>query len=90
LRAQPGFEARGDRFEVVVPLVRFEIEDFSHRPLGETVLPGSGDRILEEIAALRAAGATVVQVVPPRTASAEHAVEWVEWFGAEIIPAAQR
>jgi probable F420-dependent oxidoreductase len=83
---QPEFEQRRQSFEVVMPLVIPNVEDYSHRELGETRQLGNREEIVEEIGLLRDAGVTVVQVPPPRTPSVEFLLEWVEWFAREVVP----
>ncbi len=86
IEEQPGFEQRRDRFEVVMPLVPLNVEDYSHRELGETRELRNREEILEEVGLLAEAGVTVTHVVPPRTQSLEELLEWFDWFGSEIIP----
>ncbi len=69
-----------------MPLATFQIEDYSHRVIGETHLPSNRNEIIDEIGLLKEAGATVIQVAAPRTASVEHFLEWTEWFAREIMP----
>lgn len=87
IREQPGFAEREGTFEVVMPLATFEIEDYTHRVVGETRLPGEREEIVEEVGLLGEAGTTVTQVVPPRTSSVEQLLEWIAWFAEEIVPA---
>ena len=87
IRAQPGFAARAAGFEVVMPLAPLNVEDYTHRVLGQTHQPEARDEIVAEVGRLAEAGVTVTQVVPPRTASVEALIAWVEWFAAEVIPA---
>lgn len=86
IREQPGFEQRRERFEVVMPVSSLNVADYSHEIRGETHLLSSREELLEEIGLLAEAGVTVVQVPPPRTASVEQLLEWIEWFAAEIMP----
>lgn len=86
IREQPGFAERRARFEVVMPVSSLEVADYSHEIRGETRLLSGREELLEEINLLREAGATAVQVPPPRTSSVEQLLEWTEWFAAEIIP----
>jgi probable F420-dependent oxidoreductase len=86
IREQPGFEKRRDRFEVVMPVSSLNVADYSHEIRGETHLLSGREELVEEIGLLAEAGVTVVQVPPPRTASVEQLLEWIEWFAAEIIP----
>jgi probable F420-dependent oxidoreductase len=86
LRDQPGFAERAASFEVVMPLATFQVEDYTHRELGETHLPSKREEVLEEIGLLRDAGATVIQVPPPRTADCDQLLAWLDWFGEEVIP----
>jgi alkanesulfonate monooxygenase SsuD/methylene tetrahydromethanopterin reductase-like flavin-dependent oxidoreductase (luciferase family) len=83
---QPGFAGRQRPFEVVMPLAPLNVEDYSHRVLGETRLPHERDEIVEEVGLLGEAGATVTHVVPPRTRSIAQLLEWTDWFGREVIP----
>jgi probable F420-dependent oxidoreductase len=85
IRDQPGFAGRRAPFEVVMPLTAFQIEDYSHREIGETRLPGADAAVIDEVGALQQAGATVTQVVPPRTASMAHLLDWMDWFGHEVV-----
>jgi probable F420-dependent oxidoreductase len=85
LRDQPGFADRRDSFEVVMPLTAFQIEDYSHREIGETRLPGMDAAVIDEVGQLARAGTTVTQVVPPRTASMAQLIDWMEWFGEEVV-----
>lgn len=87
LREQPGFEARRDRFEVVMPVSTLEVEDFSHAIRGATHLLSRRDELVDEIGLMREAGVTVVQVPPPRTGSVEELLDWIEWFASEVAPA---
>jgi probable F420-dependent oxidoreductase len=87
IREQPGFGERREPFEVVMPLAPLNVEDYTHRELGETRQPREREEIIEEAALLQEAGATAIQVVPPRTPSVERLLEWTEWFAREIIPA---
>ncbi len=44
-------------------------------------------RITDEyLQALKAAGTTSVQVMPPKVATFEQCLEWTEWYDSEIIP----
>jgi probable F420-dependent oxidoreductase len=89
IREQPGFAERASSFEVVMPLAPLNVEDYTHRVLGETRQPHARAEILDEVGRLRDAGVTATQVVPPRTRSVDELVDWVEWFAAEIIPASR-
>jgi hypothetical protein len=62
------------------------VADDTHEIRGETHLLSGREELLEEIGLLGKAGVTVVQVPPPRTASVEQLLEWIEWFAAEIMP----
>ena len=84
LRDQPGFS---EPFDVVMPLATLNVEDYTHRELGKTRAPRERDDVIEEIGRLGEAGATVTLVAPPRTRSPEQALEWTEWFAAEVMPA---
>jgi probable F420-dependent oxidoreductase len=86
IREQPGFEQRRTRFEVVMPVSSPNVADYSHEIRGETRLLSGREELLEEIGLLKEAGATAVQVPPPRTSSVGQLLEWTEWFAAEIIP----
>lgn len=86
IRDQPGFADRKEEFEVVMPLATYEIEDYSHEQKAETHLHAGRQEILDEVAAHAKAGVTVTQVVPPRTSSASQLLEWIQWFGDEILP----
>ena len=85
IREQPGFAERSAGFEVVMPLAPLNVEDYTHRELGETRQPRERDEIINEVGLLERAGATAVQVVPPRTRSVEELADWTEWFGREIV-----
>jgi len=90
IRDQPGLRDHPRPFEVVMPLATFQIEDYSHRVLGETIQPHHREAVLEEIGLLEAAGTTAVVVNPPRTASVEHFIEWLNWFAQEITPVSRQ
>jgi probable F420-dependent oxidoreductase len=87
IHEQPGFHERPGPFEVVMPLAPLNVEDNTHRELGETRTPSGRDAIIEEIGLLEEAGATVTHVVAPRTSSVEELLEWTEWFAREVIAA---
>ncbi len=85
IRDQPGFADRRGSFDVVMPLTAFQIEDYTHRELGETRLPGMDAAVIDEVGQLEQAGTTVTQVVPPRTASIGQLIDWMQWFGEEVM-----
>jgi len=68
-------------------LGRFSMRDAVLRAtgLGETRLPGTDAAVIDEVGGLEQAGATVTQVVPPRTASMAQLLDWMEWFGEEVV-----
>ncbi len=84
---QPGLRDHPRPFEVVMPLATFEVEDYSHRQLGETRQPHQRDAIIEEVGRLAEAGTTMVVVNPPRTQSVQEFIDWVTWFAHEVKPA---
>lgn len=86
IREQPGLRDHPRPFEVVMPLTAFQVEDYTHRELGETHFPAERDEIVEEVGRLREAGATMVLFNPPRSDSPDRFIEWVDWFAREIIP----
>jgi hypothetical protein len=49
IREQPGFRDNPRTFDVIVPLATFQIEDYSHKELGKTVIPRGKEQISEEI-----------------------------------------
>ncbi len=86
IHEQPGFSERTRPFEVVMPLVSLNVEDYTHRELGKTRVPRGRDEVIEEIGLLKEAGVTTTLVAPPRTPSVEQFLEWTEWFAGEVIP----
>ena len=86
MRAQPEFEAKADRFEIVMPTTSYNVEDYSHEEMGETRIAAERDEIMRDIEKLQKAGITVAQVMPPRVETFEQCLEWVEWFDSDIIP----
>ncbi|MFQ5667948.1 MAG: TIGR03619 family F420-dependent LLM class oxidoreductase [Candidatus Binatia bacterium] len=86
IRAQPGFAQRAGHFEVVMPLVVPNVEDYSHRELGPTRQPGNREELIEQVGLLKEAGATAIQVAPPRTSSVDELADWIAWFAAGVMP----
>ena len=86
IREQPGLRDHPRPFEVVMPLATFQVEDYSHRMLGQTRQPHNREAIIEEIGLLKGAGATAVVVNPPRTQSVQQFVDWLAWFAHEVMP----
>jgi probable F420-dependent oxidoreductase len=86
LRSQPGFETKADRFEILVTTTHYQVEDFSHAEKSETRVAADRDSVLREIEVLVKAGATSVQVMPPKVQKFEQCLEWIEWYDSEIIP----
>lgn len=87
--SQPGFQSRypnGKGFDVIVPLARFQVEDYSHRELGPTVMPRGKEEIVEAIGQWKDVGVTGVVINFPRTRTPEQAMEWLEWYAKEIVP----
>jgi probable F420-dependent oxidoreductase len=87
IKEQPAFAQRERPFEVVMPLARLNVEDYSHRELGKTEGPRGRDEIIDRIGAMRDAGVTGTLVGPAKkTRSVEEYVEWVDWFAEEVAP----
>jgi len=86
MKRQPGFEAKADRFEILVTTTAYQVDDYSHAERGHTEIAGDRDNVLREVEALRKAGATAVQVMPPRVETFEQCLDWIEWYDREIIP----
>jgi len=86
LRKQPGFEAKEDTFEIIMPTTEYKVEDYSHAETARTNIVGNRDAILRDIETLSKAGMTGAQIMPPRLDTFEQCLEWVAWFDAEIIP----
>ncbi len=86
IRSQPAFWERSRPFDVVVPIAIFQVEDYSHRELGPTLVPRTRDELLEAIRRWQEAGATGLIVGAPRTSRPEELEEWMYWFATEIMP----
>ncbi|MBI4985110.1 MAG: TIGR03619 family F420-dependent LLM class oxidoreductase [Rhodocyclales bacterium] len=85
MRKQPDWEAKADRFEVLVTTTAYNVED-NHLAKGDTVVSADRDSVLREIEGLKKAGATAVHVRPPKVATIEQSLEWIDWYDKEIIP----
>lgn len=86
MKSLPAYEEKADRFEILVTTTAYKVEDYSHAEKGETEVSGDRDSVLREIEALQKAGATSVQVMPPKLETFEQCLEWIEWYDQEIIP----
>lgn len=86
MKSLPAYEEKADRFEILVTTTAYKVEDYSHAEKGETEVSADRDSVLREIEALRKAGATSVQVMPPKLETFEQCLEWIEWYDQEIIP----
>jgi probable F420-dependent oxidoreductase len=82
----PAYEEKADRFEILVTTTAYKVEDYSHAEKGETEVSADRDSVLREIEALQKAGATSVQVMPPKLETFEQCLDWIEWYDQEIIP----
>lgn len=86
MKSLPAYEAKADRFEILVTTTAYKVDDYSHAERGQTQIASDRDGVLREIEALQKAGATSVQVMPPRHDTLEQTLEWIEWYDDEIIP----
>lgn len=86
MKSLPAYEEKADRFEILVTTTAYKVEDYSHAEQGETQVSADRDSVLREIEALQKAGATSVQVMPPKLETFEQCLEWIEWYDMEIIP----
>ncbi|MCC4118244.1 TIGR03619 family F420-dependent LLM class oxidoreductase [Aromatoleum toluclasticum] len=86
MKSLPAYEEKADRFEILVTTTAYKVEDFSHAEKGETEVSSDRDSVLRDIEALQKAGATSVQVMPPKLETFEQCLDWIEWYDQEIIP----
>ncbi|NMG01195.1 TIGR03619 family F420-dependent LLM class oxidoreductase [Aromatoleum toluolicum] len=86
MKSLPAYDEKADRFEILVTTTAYKVEDYSHAEKGETEVSGDRDSVLREIEALQKAGATSVQVMPPKLQTFEQCLDWIEWYDQEIIP----
>ncbi|MCK0508124.1 TIGR03619 family F420-dependent LLM class oxidoreductase [Aromatoleum anaerobium] len=86
MKSLPAYEEKADRFEILVTTTAYKVEDYSHAEKGETHVAADRDSVLREIEALQKAGATSVQVMPPKLSTFGQCLEWIEWYDQEIIP----
>ena len=86
MKTLPAYEEKAGRFEILVTTTAYNVEDYSHAEGGETLIAADRDSVLREIEALQKAGATSVQVMPPKVETFEQCLDWIEWYDKEIIP----
>jgi len=86
MKSVPGFEDKAGRFEILVTTTAYQVDDVSHGEKGHTEIAADRDTVLREVEALQKAGATSVQVMPPRVQTFEQCLDWIEWYDHEIIP----
>lgn len=85
MKTLPEYAEKAGRFEILVTTTAYAQDDH-HRARGDTTIAGDRDSVLREIDGLRRAGATSVQVRPPKVETFEQCLEWIEWYDSEIIP----
>ena len=85
MKRLPGYEKKAGKFEILVTTTEYKVEDYSHSEKGHTEIAADRDGVLREVEALRKAGATSMQVMPPRVDTFEQCLEWIEWYDREII-----
>lgn len=85
MRRMPGWEQHEGKFEVMVTTTAYNVDDH-HTIKGETTVSADRDSVLREVEGLQKAGATSVQVRPPRLETIEQALDWITWYDQEIIP----
>ncbi|NMG31317.1 TIGR03619 family F420-dependent LLM class oxidoreductase [Aromatoleum evansii] len=86
MKSLPAYAEKAERFEILVTTTAYKVEDYSHAEQGETHVSADRDSVLREIEALQKAGATSVQVMPPKLETFEQCLEWIEWYDKVIIP----
>jgi probable F420-dependent oxidoreductase len=85
MRKMSGWEAKEGRFEIMVTTTAYNVDDH-HQAKGNTSISGDRDSVLRELEGLQKAGATSVQVRPPKLDTLEQTLEWITWYDQEIIP----
>lgn len=85
MKTIPAYQEKADRFEILVTTTAYNVEE-NHRERGETKVAADRESVLREIESLKKAGATSVQVMPPKVETFEQCLEWIEWYDSEIIP----
>jgi hypothetical protein len=85
MKSLPEFAAKEGRFEFMCTTTAYNVDD-AHMNKGETHISSDRDSVLREVQALQKAGATSVQVRPPRLPTFEDCLDWIEWYDKEIIP----
>lgn len=90
LRAQPGFEARGRPFEIVMPLAPLTVDE-QHRPLDDTGgrarNPVGAQAVIDAVGQLQSLGVTQTMIsLPPARSLGEH-LEGLHWVAEEVFPA---
>jgi hypothetical protein len=69
----------------MVTTTSYNVDDH-HQAKGNTSISGDRDSVLRELEGLQKAGATSVQVRPPKLDTLEQTLEWITWYDQEIIP----
>lgn len=87
IRQHREFAKRDGPFEVVMPATIIQVEEGTHRRLGETRAPQTKDEWLEAIGVNQEAGATGILVSLGHTRTLEDYLDQMAWLAREVMPA---
>jgi probable F420-dependent oxidoreductase len=73
-------------FDIIMPISRLNVDDVSHKEMGDTYVPDSREEVLEELESLKELGCTGILTYFPPTASIEEYLERITWFAEEVMP----
>jgi probable F420-dependent oxidoreductase len=83
---QPELRDNPRPFEIIMPMARLNVDDVTHKELGETHFPTSTEEVLDEIGNLRDLGSTGILTYFAPTSSLEEYLDRIAWFAEEIMP----
>jgi len=86
LYSQPGLRDNARPFEIVMPLSRMNVDDVTHDVLGDTIIPGAENEVMEELATLQKLGTTGILTFFPATSSLNEYIERITWFAQDVMP----
>jgi probable F420-dependent oxidoreductase len=89
LRRQPEYAGKEDTFDVFWVGTVSGVDVPSPGSATAAHMDAYRDRLLERLAELADMGITTVSVVAPSTRSAEEYLDFLRWFGADVVPQAK-